>query len=391
MVELKNVSVTYSSGVDALNNVSLKINDGDFAFVVGSSGAGKSTMIKLLLKEIDATDGTVTVNGYNLNTLRKKQIPEFRRTLGFVFQDFRLIPSMTVYENIAFVLRVIDAPTSFIRKRVPYVIGLVGLQDKEDSYPDELSGGEMQRVAIARALVNDPQLIIADEPTGNIDPELSYEIVELLKGINDQGTTILMVTHEHDLVRHFGGRIINITDGQIVYDEIVSGISDDMLDFEPAIIPVPEDFQVAEDDGYNDDDAEELLGVSEFPDMDFSDDEEEETTPQEEDIISEEPTAESFTAIAETDEDVDMPVKNEVTTVKKVISSAVESPEKIVESIAEEKSESDSAKKLTDYIPEADITVEDIIASVTEHPTNPIENAEELIDAIINGDMGGSL
>ena len=229
MVELKNVSVTYSSGVDALNNVSLKINDGDFAFVVGSSGAGKSTMIKLLLKEIDATSGVVTVNGYNLNKLKKRKIPEFRRTLGFVFQDFRLIPSMTVYENIAFVLRVIDAPIKYIRKRVPYVISLVGLHAKTNSYPDELSGGEKQRVAIARALVNDPQLIIADEPTGNIDPELSYEIVELLKGINDQGTTILMVTHEHDLVRHFGGRIINITEGEIVFDEVITGTGDEIL------------------------------------------------------------------------------------------------------------------------------------------------------------------
>ena len=229
MVELKNVSVTYSSGVDALNNVSLKINDGDFAFVVGSSGAGKSTMIKLLLKEIDATSGVVTVNGYNLSKLKRRKIPEFRRTLGFVFQDFRLIPSMTVYENIAFVLRVIDAPIKYIRKRVPYVISLVGLHAKTNSYPDELSGGEKQRVAIARALVNDPQLIIADEPTGNIDPELSYEIVELLKGINDQGTTILMVTHEHDLVRHFGGRIINITEGEIVFDEVITGTGDELL------------------------------------------------------------------------------------------------------------------------------------------------------------------
>ena len=270
MVELKNVSVTYSSGVDALNNVSLKINDGDFTFVVGSSGAGKSTMIKLLLKEINATSGSVSVNGYDLGKLKKSKIPEFRRTLGFVFQDFRLIPSMTVYENIAFVLRVIDAPVKYIKKRVPYVIGLVGLKEKANSYPDELSGGEMQRVAIARALVNDPQLIIADEPTGNIDPELSYEIVELLKGINDQGTTILMVTHEHDLVRHFGGRIINITDGQIVFDEIVAGTSDDLTDFEPAILPVPDSF--TEDDGT---DAEELLGDSEFPDIDFSDEPEE--------------------------------------------------------------------------------------------------------------------
>ncbi len=223
MVELKNVSVTYSTGVDALNNVSLKVEDGEFAFVVGSSGAGKSTLIKLILKEIDATSGMVQVNNYNLNTLKKKKIPEFRRTIGFVFQDFRLIPTMTVYENIAFVLRVIDAPRRYIRKRVPYVISLVGLQDKSNSYPTQLSGGEQQRVAIARALVNDPQLIIADEPTGNIDPELSFEIVELLKGINECGTTILMVTHEHDLVRHFGGRIININSGEIVIDEVIGG------------------------------------------------------------------------------------------------------------------------------------------------------------------------
>ena len=223
MVELKNVSVTYSTGVDALNNVSLRVEDGEFAFVVGSSGAGKSTLIKLILKEIDATSGMVQVNNYNLSTLKKKKIPEFRRTIGFVFQDFRLIPTMTVYENIAFVLRVIDAPRRYIRKRVPYVISLVGLQDKSNSYPTQLSGGEQQRVAIARDLVNDPQLIIADEPTGNIDPELSFEIVELLKGINECGTTILMVTHEHDLVRHFGGRIININSGEIVFDEVIGG------------------------------------------------------------------------------------------------------------------------------------------------------------------------
>lgn len=249
MVELQNVSVTYSGGVDALNNVSLKINDGDFAFVVGSSGAGKSTMIKLLLKEIDATSGVVTVNGYNLSKLKRRKIPEFRRTLGFVFQDFRLISSMTVYENIAFVLRVLDAPLKFIRKRVPYVISLVGLQSKTNSYPDELSGGEKQRVAIARALVNDPQLIIADEPTGNIDPELSYEIVELLKGINDQGTTILMVTHEHDLVRHFGGRIINITGGEVVYDEVVTGTNAEILP-EVELAQAMENTAYAEKPGY---------------------------------------------------------------------------------------------------------------------------------------------
>lgn len=223
LVELKDVSVTYSSGVDALHHVNVKINDGDFVFVVGSSGAGKSTMIKLILKEIDLTSGSITVNGYNLNHLRRRRIPALRRTIGFVFQDFRLISSMTVYENVAFVLRVIDAPVKYIRKRVPYVIGLVGLSDKEDVYPDQLSGGEMQRVAIARALVNDPQLIIADEPTGNIDPALSYEIVQLLQDINNIGTTILMVTHDHALVKEFGGRVINIEQGYVKFDELIGG------------------------------------------------------------------------------------------------------------------------------------------------------------------------
>ena len=209
MVEFKDVSVTYSSGVDALNKVNLKINDGDFAFVVGSSGAGKSTLIKLILKEIDATSGTVMVNGFNLSKLRRRKIPALRRTIGVVFQDFRLIPTMTVYENVAFVLRVIDAPPKYIRSRVPYVISLVGLQDKAKSYPTELSGGEQQRVALARALVNDPQL--------------SYEIVDLLRSINECGTTVLMVTHEHDLVRYFGGRIININHGNIAFDEVIGG------------------------------------------------------------------------------------------------------------------------------------------------------------------------
>jgi len=227
LVEFKDVSVTYSSGVDALNKVNLKIHDGDFAFVVGPSGAGKSTLIKLILKEIDATSGSVLVNGFNLKKLRRRKVPKLRRTIGVVFQDFRLIPTMTVYENIAFVLRVIDAPAKYIRSRVPYVISLVGLSKKAKSYPTELSGGEQQRVALARALVNDPQLIIADEPTGNIDPELSYEIVELLKGINECGTTILMVTHEHDLVRYFGGRIININKGSIQFDEVIGGSNED--------------------------------------------------------------------------------------------------------------------------------------------------------------------
>lgn len=228
LVELKNVSVTYgSTGVEALSDFSLKINDGEFAFVIGRSGAGKSTLIKLLLKELDANSGEVYVNGYSLHKLKKRKVPEFRRTIGVVFQDYRLIETMTVYENIAFVLRVIDAPTKLIRKRVPYVMSLVGLTEKADSYPSELSGGEQQRCALARALVNEPALLIADEPTGNVDPELAYELVELLKGINDCGTTVLMVTHAHEMVRHFGGRIINIDQGEVVFDEVIEGAEAD--------------------------------------------------------------------------------------------------------------------------------------------------------------------
>lgn len=206
-----------------MQDVNLRIDDGEFAFVVGSSGAGKSTLIKLILRELTATQGEVSVNGYNLNKLKSRNIPKLRRTIGVVFQDFRLIPNLTVYDNVAFALRAIDAPTKYIRTRVPYVISLVGLATKAKSYPNDLSGGEQQRVALARALVNDPKLIIADEPTGNIDPERSYEIVDLLRGINGCGTTVLMVTHQHDLVKYYGGRIININTGSIVFDERILG------------------------------------------------------------------------------------------------------------------------------------------------------------------------
>ena len=221
MVELRNVSVTYSNGVDALHDVSLRINDGEFAFVVGKSGAGKSTLIKLLVKEISPNSGKIMVNGFNLERLKKSKAHKLRRTIGVVFQDFKLINTMNVYDNVAFVLRSIDAPLKYIRNRVPYVISLVGLKDKVKCYPNELSGGEQQRVALARALVNDPQLIIADEPTGNLDPNTSIEIIELLKGINECGTTVMMVTHEHELVRQFGGRTINIEKGRITFDDYI--------------------------------------------------------------------------------------------------------------------------------------------------------------------------
>ena len=221
MVELRNVNVTYSNGVDALHDINLKINDGEFAFVVGKSGAGKSTLIRLLMKEISPNSGYIAVNGFNLEKIKKSKAHRLRRTIGFVFQDFKLIDTMNVYDNVAFVLRCIDSPLKYIRNRVPYVMGLVGLSDKAKSYPNELSGGEKQRVALARALVNDPQLIIADEPTGNLDPNTSIEIIELLKAINQCGTTVMMVTHEHELVRQFGGRTINIEKGSITFDDYI--------------------------------------------------------------------------------------------------------------------------------------------------------------------------
>ncbi len=226
MVELINVTASYQKGTDILKGINLCINDGDFAFIVGSSGAGKSTLIKLLLKEIDAEEGSIIVNDYNLGRLTPRKIPKFRRSIGVVFQDFRLIPNMTVYDNVAFVLRVTNRSIKYIKQRVPYVLDMVGLGDKMKAYPTELSGGEQQRVAIARALANNPKLIIADEPTGNVDPDMSYEIVEMLKNINKCGTTILMVTHEHDIVRYFGGRVINIDDGIIVFDDYVDSDSD---------------------------------------------------------------------------------------------------------------------------------------------------------------------
>lgn len=224
MVQMNDVKMVYgNTEAAALNGISFTINEGEFVFLVGPSGSGKTTIIKLITGELSPTSGQITVNGFDMQGIKRRKLPKLRRTLGVIFQDFRLIDKMTVYENVAFAMRVVGASNKEIRRRVPQVLELVGLADREKRFPAELSGGEQQRVAIARALVNDPQLIIADEPTGNIDPELSYEIVELLKGINECGTTILMVTHEHDLVRHFGGRIININSGEIVFDEVIGG------------------------------------------------------------------------------------------------------------------------------------------------------------------------
>lgn len=218
MIEFINVSKTYKTGTHALHNFSITIERGEFVFVVGPSGSGKSTFIKLLMREEKPTDGEIFVNGQNLVKMKRRKVPYFRRTLGVVFQDFRLIPYMNVYDNVAFALRVTNVRRKEIKERVPYILKLVGLQDKAKSIPEHLSGGEQQRVALARALVNNPPLIIADEPTGNIDPELSFEIVDLLSEINKCGTTVVMVTHEHNLVSEFNHRVITIDEGTVVSD-----------------------------------------------------------------------------------------------------------------------------------------------------------------------------
>ena len=223
MIEFINVSKVYKTGTHALNNFSIRIDRGEFVFIVGPSGAGKSTFIKLLMREEKPTSGEIYVNGQDLIKLKRRKVPYFRRTLGVVFQDFRLIPNMNVYNNVAFALRVTNVSGREIRNRVPYVLGLVGLANKSKSMPEHLSGGEQQRVALARALVANPSLIIADEPTGNIDPDLSFEIVDLLSEINKCGTTVVMVTHEHTLVNEFNHRVVTIDEGQVVSDDRLEG------------------------------------------------------------------------------------------------------------------------------------------------------------------------
>lgn len=218
MIELSNVVKTYDPGVKALNGISLKIDDGEFVFLVGPSGSGKSTIIKLLTAELEPTAGSVLVNGFVLEKIRPRAIPYLRRTLGVIFQDFRLIENKTVYDNVAFAMRVIGAGESAIKKRVPYVLDLVGLENKGRRLPHELSGGEQQRVAIARALVNNPSVIIADEPTGNLDPSRSLEIMMLLEQINALGTTVMVVTHEKELVDRFTKRVVAIDEGKIISD-----------------------------------------------------------------------------------------------------------------------------------------------------------------------------
>ena len=218
MLELREISFAADNGKEILKNINLKIDDGEFVFLVGSSASGKSTIVKILTSEVAMTSGRGIVNGVNLNRLKPSKVPELRRTIGVVFQDFRLIDKKTVYENVAFAMRAVGASPRIIKKRVPYVLQLVGLEHKMKSFPNELSGGERQRVAVARAIVNNPKMIIADEPTGNLDPKMSIEIMSLLEKINELGTTVLVVTHERELVNEFSKRVIAIDSGRIISD-----------------------------------------------------------------------------------------------------------------------------------------------------------------------------
>ena len=218
MIRLKDVEKCYANGAKAINGISLEIEDGEFVFLVGPSGSGKSTIIKMLTGEIGPTAGRIMINGYNMTNISSRQVPYMRRTIGVIFQDFRLLEKKNVYENMVFAMRAVGAPLGEIKRRIPYVLELVGLENKTRRLPGELSGGEQQRVAIARALVNNPETIIADEPTGNLNPERSFEIMSLLERINDLGTTMLVVTHEKDLVNRFSKRVIALEKGQIVSD-----------------------------------------------------------------------------------------------------------------------------------------------------------------------------
>ena len=231
MIEFTNVSKVYDNGTKALNNVSLRVDKGEFVFVVGPSGAGKSTFIKLLLREETPTKGIVKVNGYNLNKIKKRQIPQFRRSLGVVFQDFRLIPQMTVYDNVAFALRVTNVTNRSIRQRVPYVLGLVGLAAKARNYPDQLSGGEQQRVALARTLAQNPQIILADEPVASLDPVTAKQVMDDFQRINqDMRITILINIHHVDLALQYATRVIGIRAGRVVYDGPAGEVDGAVLD-----------------------------------------------------------------------------------------------------------------------------------------------------------------
>ena len=227
MLKIENVTKVYPNGSEGIKNVSIRIEKGEFVFFIGSSGSGKSTLIKLLMKELNPTSGKITINGINTTDMKESQIPYLRRNLGIVFQDFRLLPNKTVYENVAFAMQVIEAPKKQIRRNVPTVLSLVGLSHKAKAYPNQLSGGEQQRTALARAIVNNPPILIADEPTGNLDPDTAWEIMQLLEEINKRGTTVVVATHVKDLVDVMQKRVVTLQHGVVVRDVKKGGYSDE--------------------------------------------------------------------------------------------------------------------------------------------------------------------
>ena len=284
IIEFNNVSKFYDSQTHALNDVSISIEKGEFAFIVGASGAGKSTFLKLIMHEETPSEGTIVVNGTEVTNLKRKKIPYLRRDMGIVFQDFRLIEKMTVYDNVAFAMRAIGASPAEVKERVPYILGLVGLSHKINNRPSELSGGEQQRVSLARALVNNPAIIIADEPTGNIDPEMSYEIIELLAKINEEsGTTILVVTHEHELVKQFNKRVIEIEKGRVISDTNGAFALFEDIDSEDE----------TENGGDSDDNSEDASGENAEPESgeDAPEEEEKASKPEQEEAHEEEEEA----------------------------------------------------------------------------------------------------
>ena len=228
MIEFRNVSKTYDTGTEAVHNANFVIEKGDFAFLVGSSGSGKSTLIKLILKEEEPTSGNIIINGKDTTFLKASRVPYLRRSMGVVFQDFRLLPDRTVYDNVAYAMYIVRATPRHIRRQVPMILSLVGLSNKAKMYPNELSGGEQQRVALARALVNNPSMLIADEPTGNLDPETAWEIMSLLEDINKRGTTVVVATHARDIVDKMKKRVIQIEEGNIVRDDRRGGYSSEI-------------------------------------------------------------------------------------------------------------------------------------------------------------------
>ena len=251
MIKLEHVSKSYSAGIPALNDVSLNIEEGEFVFVVGDSGSGKSTLIKLLLKELEPTEGTITINGRKLNKIRRRQIPKFRRNIGVVFQDFRLLKDRNIYDNVAFAQKVIGESNRSIKKNVPKLLSMVGLAAKYRSYPRQLSGGEQQRVAIARALINKPKILLADEPTGNLDANNAWEIMKLMEEINEQGTTVVVVTHNLEIVKAMNKRVITMQKGVVVDDT-----ASDHYGKDPSVEQDDDLFDDFLDDGGDDDYAD---------------------------------------------------------------------------------------------------------------------------------------